>query len=492
MTLRLKFTDARILPLHAALLAVLLLLATACSGQQAAPAPAEIDLVAVREVVVEAVAASASETASAEEVREMVEAAVADATSQGVAPEEIQRIVEDAVASASEQDRGAMAEELEAQVAKAVANALAAENASSDAANEEPSSFVLTDVAGRTVTIKRPVERILLFEGRQLYVVAGLQPGNPFDKIVGWGGDLKGLDVDAYEKYKEKFPEIDDIADFGFGGSVEEFSVEWAIDLEVDVITLDLDGLRPAQETGMVEQLTEAGIPIVVIDYRHEPLENTVPSTYILGRLFDQQERAQEIVDFYLQQVSVVYSRVGQLETEKPLVFLDIAGGFEGAENCCLTNGRGNLGLMVERAGGINLGSELVPGVFGTVNAEEILVSQPDVIVATGGNAPPYNTYGDLVTLGYFSQPDEARSTLARLGEGRPGWSELPAVKDGRHHAIWHNFYNSPYHFAALQQFAKWFHPELFEDIDPVANLAEYHEKFLPIGYSGTFMVSTN
>ncbi|MDE2686866.1 MAG: ABC transporter substrate-binding protein [Chloroflexota bacterium] len=473
-----------------ALVAVaLVLLATACSGRQAAPTPAEIDLAAVREVVEEAVAASSSETASAEEIRAMVEAAVADATSQGVAPEQIRRIVEDAVASASEQNRGTLAEELEAQVAKSVSEALTDLNAS-DGTDEEPSSFVLTDVAGRTVTINRPVERILLFEGRQLYVVAGLQPGNPFDKIVGWGGDLKGLDVDAYEKYKEKFPEIDDIADFGFGGSVEDFSVEWAIDLEVDVITLDLDGLRPAQETGMVEQLAEAGIPIVVIDYRHEPLENTVPSTYILGRLFDQQERAQEIVDFYLQQVNVVYSRVGQLETEKPLVFLDIAGGFEGAENCCLSNGRGNLGLMVERAGGINLGSELVPGVFGMVNAEEILVSRPDVIVATGGNAPPYNTYGDLVTLGYFSQPDEARSTLARLGEGRPGWSELPAINNGRHHAVWHNFYNSPYHFAALQQFAKWFHPELFEDIDPVANLAEYHERFLPIGYSGTFMVS--
>ena len=62
----------------------------------------------------------------------------------------------------------------------------------------------------------------------------------------------------------------------------------------------------------------------------------------------------------------------------------------------------------------------------------------------------------------------------------------------GRYHAVWHQFYNSPYHFVALQQFAKWFYPEEFADVNPTANFAEFHRRFLPIGYSGTFFVSAS
>jgi iron complex transport system substrate-binding protein len=35
-------------------------------------------------------------------------------------------------------------------------------------------------------------------------------------------------------------------------------------------------------------------------------------------------------------------------------------------------------------------------------------------------------------------------------------------------------------------------YPTEFADIDPEANLRTYHEKFLPIEYSGTFWVGLN
>ncbi|MDE2686865.1 MAG: ABC transporter substrate-binding protein [Chloroflexota bacterium] len=470
-----------------AMLAVSLFLFTiACSGQDTMPAaPAEIDLAAVREVVEEAVAASAAESVGPEEIKSMVEQAVASSAAENVSPEEIRVMVEEAVATASSE--GLTADEVEAQVAKAVSEAL---SESAVGKVVEPASFVLTDVAGRTVTIQPPVERIILGEGRQIYIAAALQPGNPFNNIVGWRNDLRLYDADAYSKYVQLFPEIEDIEEFGSPYS-GDFSVERAIAVGADVVTLNLGGLARAREAGTLEQLSEAGIPVVVIDYRQEPLENTVPSTYLLGRLLGQEERAQGIVDFYLQQVNLVYSRVGQLEDdEKPLVFMDTAAGIESAEICCRTFGRAGLGLMIERAGGINMGSGLTPGFSTEVNPEQIIVAAPDVIIATGSNWSPYSPDGDFVSLGYFTETAAAQQDLKELGEGRPGWSELDAINNGRHHAVWHQFYNSPYHFVVLQQFAKWFHPELFEDIDPVANFAEFHEKFLPIGYSGTFMVS--
>ena len=435
-------------------------------------------------------AAVAAPAIDEDALRTLVQEAVASAATESADPEEIRGMVEDAVAANS--TPGVTSEELQASVEKAVSEALAAQEAQRPAPTQSeaaPDSILLTDIAGRTVHIDMPVERIILGEARQIYIAAALQPGNPFNKIVGWRSDLRQFDADTYNKYLEIYPEVADIPEFGSPYS-GDFSVERAIALEADVVTLNLGGLERAKEAGMIDQLAAVGIPVVVIDYRQFPLENTVPSTILLGRLFDQEERAQEIVDFYLQQVNKVYSVVEGIEQEKPLVLIDRAAGIQSAADCCRTYGSSNLGLMVERAGGINLGTDLLPGWSGTLNAEQIFVSDPDVIIATGSNWFTYNPEGDFVSMGYFTEPEDARMRLKALGEKRPGWTELRALQENRHHVVWHQFYNSPYNFAVLQQFAKWFYPEEFADMDPVANFAEFHDRFLPIGYSGTFFVS--
>ncbi len=448
-------------------------------------APPGIDREALRSLVQEAVASSVPQTTSPEEIRGMVEAAVAAGGSSGITIQEVDALISKAVAGLPTD--GATAQEVEASVVKAVADALAAQQVMA----KDSGSIVLTDIAGRTVTIEKPVERVILGEGRQIYIVAALQPGNPFNRIVGWRNDLRQFDADTFNKYKEIFPEVADIEEFGSPYS-GEFSVERAIALDADVVTLNLGGLERAKEAGMIDQLAAVGIPVVVIDYRQEPLENTVPSTILLGRLFDQEGRAQEIVDFYLQQVNQVYSRVAQIEGDKPVVFIDTAAGIRGAGDCCRTFGRANLGLLIERAGGINLGSDLIPGWSGSLNPEQIIVSDPDVIIATGSNWYTYNPDGDFVSMGYYTNPADSRLAMRNLAQGRPGWDNLGAITGGRYHVVWHQFYNSPYHFVVLQQFAKWFYPEEFRDVDPVANFAEFHDRFLPIDYSGTFMLSVN
>ena len=41
----------------------------------------------------------------------------------------------------------------------------------------------------------------------------------------------------------------------------------------------------------------------------------------------------------------------------------------------------------------------------------------------------------------------------------------------------------------AVQQLAKWLHPELFEDLDPNATMKELHERFLPIDYETGYWI---
>lgn len=351
-------------------------------------------------------------------------------------------------------------------------------------------TVTVTDVVGRSVQVKKPVERMILGEARQLYLVAALEPEDPFKRIVAWPDDLRTADFDAYEKYRARFPKLAEIPVVG-NPAAGQLSAEKAIELKPDVFVLNFDSYQRSLESGLIDQLARAGIPTVVIDFRQYPLENTVPSTLLLGRLMDKEQRAQELVDFYTQQLNQVYSRLDKVKAPRPTAFLFRAAGLL---ECCATFGRANLGLLWERAGGNNLGSELIPGWAGTLNPEKVLVADVDVVVATGSNwtysqSSSPGQSGGWVRLGYGANPNESRKQLEALAE-QPGWGTLRAVKSGRFHAIWHQFYNSPYHFAALQQFAKWAYPDAFKDVDPEANFKLFHEKFLPIEYSGAFWVS--
>ncbi len=343
----------------------------------------------------------------------------------------------------------------------------------------------VTDLAGRTLTVDAPVERVILSEGRQLYVVATLDTEDPFKRVIGWRDDLKRADLNGYNQYLDKFPAAADIPIFGNANS-GGFSAEQAVALNPDLVVLHLGALKPANESGLLEQLEAAGIPAVFIDFRERPLENTIPSTLLLGRLFGKEERAQEVVSFYLGAMNQVYSRVEDFE-EKPTVFVERSAGTR--DECCRTWGRESLGLLVERAGGINIGSDLLPGATGTISAEKVLSADPEVAIMTGTNWSLIYPDNTAVSLGADSDGAAAIDQLKGLAD-RTAYATTAAVKNGRFHGIWHQFYNSPYHFVALQVFAKWLHPDAFADLDPDAVFAEFHERFLPVEYKSGYWAS--
>jgi iron complex transport system substrate-binding protein len=348
-------------------------------------------------------------------------------------------------------------------------------------------TITLTDVVGRTVTVKAPAKRVLLSEGRQVYVVATLDKDDPFRRVVGWGDDLRTADYDSYVQYLEKFPHLQQIPVMGSPQS-GSFSMEKAVELQPDVVVFGLDSYPAARDAGLVEVLASAGIPSIVIDFRQQPLETTVPSILLLGRVFGKQAEAQELVDYYTQQINTVFARVEKIRSPQPTFFILRAAGLL---DCCGTFGRANLGILGERAGGTNIAAGLFPGWSGTINPEQVLTSDPDIIIATGSNWTYQPNAKQYIPFGYHTTPDQARTALRQLTD-QPGWAGLKAVQTGRFYGVWHQFYISPFHFAVLQQFAKWMYPAEFADIDPEANLRTYHERFLPISYGGTFWVGLN
>lgn len=345
-------------------------------------------------------------------------------------------------------------------------------------------TITVVDIAGRSVEVEKGVDRVILGEGRMIYSLATLDD-NPFDRIVGWKDDLIKFDPDAYRKYLDVFPQAADIPNLGSPYSAE-YSLETIISLDAQLVILNLGKLLDAQESGIIEKLDKAGIPVIFIDFRQRPTSNTVPSLLLLGKVFDKRDRADEFVDFYTQQMSTIYSRVeGIADEDKPVVFIDRAAGYR-PDNCCSTFGSANMGRLVDLSGGINWGTRMFPGFAGNVNPEIIFVDDPDVIIGTGANWSEANPATGAVLFGYEAEPDMVQERLSALAS-RKGWPELSAVKNGEFYSVYHQFYNSPYHFIVMQQFAKWFHPELFEDIDPDANWQELHDRFLPIDTSGIF-----
>nr|WP_183317524.1 ABC transporter substrate-binding protein [Chelatococcus caeni] len=344
----------------------------------------------------------------------------------------------------------------------------------------------VTDVLGREVEVKAPVERIILGEGRQIYFVATLDKDDPFKRIVGWRDDLPKADPDNHKAYLARYPDIAKLPTFG-GMKEGSFDVEQAIALKPDVLFMNIESKVASDEAKLVEKLAAVGIPVVYVDFRERPFENTEPSMRLIGKLFGEEEKAEEFIAFRAAEIARITDRLKGAKVDQPLVMIERAGGY--SDDCCMSFGRENFGKMVEIAGGRNLAADLIPGTFGVVNPEQIVAANPDVVIVTGGNWDAYVPGGAWVGLGPGTDLAEARRKLVNLTQ-RPAFAHTAAVGNGRVHAIWHQFYNSPYQFVAIQAIARWLHPELFKDVDADATLKALHERFLPLPYKAGYWVS--
>ncbi len=352
---------------------------------------------------------------------------------------------------------------------------------------EAGETIKIKDITGREVEVNVPVERVILGEGRQIYFTGALDTDAPFKRVVGWRDDFQKADLDGYNIYLKKFPEMEKIPTFG-GMKDGTFDIEQAVALKPDVIIMNTEAKSATEESGYIEKLAKVGIPLVYIDFREKPMQNTDESMRIIGKLYGEEARAEEFVKFHdeqLARVTDVLAKAGDLK--KPVVFMERAGGY--SDDCCMSFGNENFGKMVELAGGINMAKDIIPGTFGTVNPEQIIASNPDQVIVTGSNWELYVPGGAWVGVGPGADKAKANEKLAALMK-RPAFTGIKAVTEGNVHAIWHQFYNSPYQFVAVQQIAKWLHPDLFADLDPEATFKELHERFLPVAYHTGYFAS--
>ncbi|RDI58485.1 ABC transporter substrate-binding protein [Microvirga subterranea] len=346
--------------------------------------------------------------------------------------------------------------------------------------------ITVTDITGRTVEVKAPVNKVILGEGRQVYFVAALDTETPFKRVVGWRDDFEKADLDGYKDYLAKYPEIAKLPTFG-GSKEGTFDIEQAVALAPDVMIMNVEAKTATDDAKLTEKLAKVGIPVVFVDFRDKPFENTEPSMRLIGKLFGKEAKAEEFIAFRKEQIDRVTERLAKANPAKPVVMMERAGGY--TDDCCMSFGNENFGKMVEIAGGINMAGKIIPGTFGVVNPEQVIAANPDQVIVTGSNWELYVPGGAWVGVGSGADEAKARDKLAALMK-RPAYTGVKAVQNRQVHAIWHQFYNSPYQFVAIQQIAKWLHPELFKDLDPDQTMKTLYERFLPVAYKPGYWVS--
>jgi iron complex transport system substrate-binding protein len=354
------------------------------------------------------------------------------------------------------------------------------------ATTDRQARITLTDIAGREVTVNAPVKRMLLGEGRQLYLIASLEPDDPLARVVAWRNDLVEADPATYQQYLEAYPKLAQLPAFA-GKENGLIDIESTIVQKPDVVLLNLEAMRANEDAKYIEKLAELNIPVLYIDFRHYPLKNTEPTIRLLGKIMGREARAEEIIAFRHEAMARVTDVIAQVKPERPRVFIERIGGY--ADDCCLTFGAENFGKYVELAGGHNIGSDILPSTFGQLNPEQVIAANPEHVVVTSADWQAYVPGGNWIPLGPGADPKVTRQKLEWF-TSRSAYTDIAAQKTRTFHGIWHQFYNSPYEFFAVQQLAKWLHPELFTDLDPDATFAEYHRRFLPIPYRPGYAVS--
>jgi len=316
--------------------------------------------------------------------------------------------------------------------------------------NGDEKELIYLDCDGEPAKVHKPVEKIIVVYDNTAEII----------RILGAQDRVVGVD-DMIQEYPRYFPELSKLPCVG---SRQDLDVEKILELDPDLIILG-----KSHTPDLEDKLEGTGIDAVrLCVYRDESPEHRLMR---LGYILDEEENAREYLDWQDECLDMIGERTSGIpDDEKLRVFIDRPGG------TTVSTGSG-YSEVVEMAGGINIGADLIggwEGVLPTVDPEWVIEQNPDIIV------------GILLTGGGYETDDES-VMKARYDEilETPGFDMIDAVINDRvyaTHAIL-IYAPGPGYQIGVAYLAKLFYPELFSDLDPLAMHQEYIDRFQGIDY---------
>lgn len=339
----------------------------------------------------------------------------------------------------------------------------------------------ITDVIGRQVKVDLPAKRVVLGFYFEDYMAVGGETA--YDSVVGISREAWVGKVPAnWKMHLAHRPSLGDIADVG-EVDAQTFSVEKVLSLNPDLVIL-ADWQFKALGLD-ADRLVQAGIPVVVVDYNAQTVERHVASAKLFGELTGQDKRGQEIADLYAAALKDIAERVAKSGKPKPKVYVEF--GNKGPAEYSFTYGKNMWGAMSTLAGAENIAAPFVEW-WGPINPEQVLAAKPDAIFISGRED---NKNPAALPMGPGIKASDAREKLKTF-ETRQGWSELPAIQNGKLFGLYQGASRTLSDFAMIQYIAKQLYPDQFKDVDPIANYMSYYRTYLPVQPEGTFVIAVN
>ena len=303
--------------------------------------------------------------------------------------------------------------------------------------------LTLIDNAERIVTVKKPIERVVASAHYKVEVVRML---GAKDKLVSRPGYLS-------PKY---FPKLSKLPSIGSWMSPD---YEAILSLNPDLVIAFgwiRDGVSMIYPPEIAEKLP--GIPVLGFDIRHPRFPETTENIVKLGYVLDKEDEAKHYIDdFQDKYLGFIKARIkGLSEEEKPKVYQEAYGGPYRTTT-----------VKVCSAGGRDIFAYLNAQKTTKIDPEAVVGSNPDIII---------KLMKPKTDSGY--EVDDISKAKAVRDEimSRPELAEVEAVKNGRVYIICGRFAYGIHYPIIIAYYAKWFHPDLFEDLDPQAIHQEYLE----------------
>lgn len=329
-------------------------------------------------------------------------------------------------------------------------------------------------MAGRQVRLAGAPKRIALGDGRLLTAFALITP-EPVAWMIASTDNLRRYDPATYDAYLSKFPALADVTDLGPPSA--DLSAEGLLSVAPDLVLLPL---WLHSDRNIEETLAAAGVPVAYVDFFSDPVAGLPKALRIIGAVLERREQAEAYLAFVEQHMATIRQRLADAAPKRPKVFLHARS----ADWDCCWSATGKVGEIIAFAGGDNIASGMMGGQTGQLSLEFVLGADPDVYIAaasSGASRP-----GDF-PIGQGVAEADVQAALQAI-RGEPALGTLTAVTKGKAHALWLFFFQSPTYVVAVEAMAKWFHPELFADIDPARTLADINSSYLSVPMTGTFL----
>ena len=344
-------------------------------------------------------------------------------------------------------------------------------------------SVIIKDAKGRKVTIDLPVSRYAISTMDVIDYVIPILGKDAFNKLVA-SGESGSRSIGKYDRvytplvgtYLEHFGQISE--------HNAPFDLEMILARDPDVIIVN-SAMAAHRHAGAVKsQLDEAGIPVVMIDVPGKSMTTSAQQTIeILGKIFQKEERAAEVIGFLDQQYELIASKKLGQRKDKPTVYYE-KSGYSEVFGSTQTSKRKGWGSLIKVAGGDNIADKLLgetaaaKGGRGTLDPEFVIQADPDFIILSGCGAGWMNNF-----------PHDPAKPPSFDIVNRIGWKELKAVKNRNMYELAHAMNRSIYSFYACLKMASLFYPDQFKDVDPEAVMAEFFDRFMMVNSSITHWV---